>query len=322
MRDISFYKQNFDDFLAQKNLYKEPVALYEPIQYILSLGGKRLRPVLTLLSCDLFGGNFINARDAALAIEMFHNFSLIHDDIMDAAPIRRGKKTVHEKWDINTGILSGDAMLVMAVQLLEAYEGELYKKLTNLFNKTALEVCEGQQYDFDFESRTDVTVKEYITMISLKTSVLIAAALKFGAMIASAPGIDAEMIYQYGINLGIAFQLQDDYLDVFGGAEFGKQKAGDIVENKKTFLLLKTMELADQRDREQLSRLYQSKIEPDVKIKEVLKLFEKYKVRSVVDHEIRTYTDKAIACVGKLDLSEGKKQVLIGFADELMKRKV
>lgn len=322
MRDISFYKQNFDDFLAQKSLKREPATLYDPIRYILSLGGKRLRPVLTLLSCDLFGGNYINARDAALAIEMFHNFSLIHDDIMDAAPIRRGKKTVHEKWNINTGILSGDAMLVMATQLLESYEGELYKKLTSLFNKTALEVCEGQQYDFDFESRTDVTVEEYIKMISLKTSVLIAAALKFGAMVASSPKKDADLIYQYGVNLGVAFQLQDDYLDVYGGADFGKQKAGDIVANKKTLLFLKTMELADQKDKVHLSQLYQSKMEPDFKIDEVLKLFEKYMVASVVSREIKAYSEKAIACVGNLDLSEDKKQVLIGFADELIRRKV
>ena len=212
--EINAYKTLFLEHLKKKIETREPKNLYEPINYILNLGGKRLRPVLSIMSCDLFGGNITNALDAALAIEMFHNFSLIHDDIMDAAPLRRGQATVHEKWDINTGILSGDAMLVLSYQLLESYNNEQYKKLNLLFNKTALQVCEGQQYDFDFETKTNITVQEYIKMITLKTAVLVAASLKFGAIIASAEDSDLNNIYEYGLNLGIAFQLQDDYLDV------------------------------------------------------------------------------------------------------------
>ncbi len=239
---ISEYKTLFLEYLKKRIQTKEPKNLYEPIIYILNLGGKRLRPILTLMSCDLFGGDSLKALDAALAIEMFHNFSLVHDDIMDNAPLRRGEETVHEKWNMNTGILSGDAMFVLSSQLLESYNGEDYKKLNSLLNTTALQVCEGQQYDIDFESQINIPVEEYINMISLKTGVLVATSLKFGAIIASCDENDTDNIYDYGLNLGIAFQLQDDYLDVFGEDDFGKRKAGDIVENKKSFLFLKTIE--------------------------------------------------------------------------------
>ncbi len=319
---IENYKILFLEHLKKKVTFNKPENLYRPITYILNLGGKRLRPILTLLSCSLFDGNITNALDAALAIEMFHNFSLVHDDIMDDAPMRRGKETVHKKWDTNTGILSGDAMLVLSNQLLESYEGVTYKKLCHLFNKTALEVCEGQQYDIDFETRTEVTVDEYLTMISLKTAVLVATSLQFGAIIASANENDMENIYQYGLNLGIAFQLQDDYLDVFGGNNFGKQKAGDIIENKKTFLYLKALVLAKEKDREKLLQLYSNKRANNSKIAQVIELFEKYKIPEITSKEIEKYTHKANENVSNLSICDDKKEVLRVFAEKLMTREV
>ena len=316
------YKILFLDYLAKRIQIKEPKNLYEPIIYILNLGGKRLRPILTLMSCDLFGGSSIGALDAALAIEMFHNFSLVHDDIMDDAPLRRSQKTVHEKWNVNAGILSGDAMLVLSSQLLESYNGEQFKRLNSLFNRTALEVCEGQQYDIDFETRTNVTVAEYIKMISLKTAVLVATSLKFGAIIALADENDIENIYNYGLNLGIAFQLQDDYLDVFGTQDFGKQKAGDIIENKKTYLFLKAFELATKGDCVELLKWYEIEQFSEDKIVKVVSLFKKYKIPDLMELEIRKYTLKAIQNINNLSLVDVKKEVLMKFAYQLMERKV
>ncbi len=320
--EIHHYKSIFLAHLNDQIKIREPRNLYEPILYILNLGGKRIRPALTLMSCGLFGGNENKALDAALAIEMFHNFSLVHDDIMDAAPLRRGLKTVHEKWSINAGILSGDAMLVWSNQFLETYEGNLYKKLTSLFNTTALQICEGQQYDFDFESRQIVTIEEYKKMITLKTAVLLATSLKFGAMIAGASEKDSDNIYEYGINLGIAFQLQDDFLDVFGDENFGKQSAGDIIENKKTFLFLKTYELANDEDKLELLNLYSTKKYSKVKIKSVIKLFKKYDILSKTDEEIRHYTTKAVNNISKLSITIEKKEILEKFARQLMERRI
>lgn len=320
--ELNSYKTLFLEHLAGTIKIKEPVNLYEPIYYILNLGGKRLRPILCLLSCDIFGGKVKDALDAALAIEMFHNFSLIHDDIMDAAPLRRGQTTVHEKWNVNTGILSGDALLVWAKQLLESYEGETYKKLNTLFTKTALEVCEGQQYDFDFETTFNVNVNQYIEMITQKTAVLLAATLKFGAIIADANEEDSGNIYNYGLNLGIAFQLQDDYLDIYGKEDFGKQKAGDIIENKKTFLFLKALELAEGDDKEKLLDLYSSKEYSENKIENVTTLFNTYNIPITIELEIEKYTSKAIKCIDRLSIDCSKKEGLVSFAKQLMDRKI
>ena len=237
--DILHYQQEFLNYLQSKKWIKDPKNLYEPIDYIFHLGGKRMRPILTLMAAGIFSSNYKKALPAALAVEVFHNFTLVHDDIMDDAPLRRGKATVHEKWDISTGILSGDAMLILAYQYFENYEPIIFHKLAKLFSKTALEVCDGQQLDVDFETRKDVTIDEYINMIRLKTSVLVAAALKMGAIVAETNELDATLIYDFGLNLGLAFQLQDDYLDTFGdAATFGKQIGGDSIENKKTYLYL------------------------------------------------------------------------------------
>ena len=319
---IEAYKGIFLDYLNATVQVKDPKNLYEPIIYILNLGGKRLRPILTLLSCDLFGGNHKKALNAALAVEMFHNFSLVHDDIMDHATLRRGKETVHAKWNLNTGILSGDAMLVMTNQLFEYYDDALYKKLMVLFNKTALEVCEGQQLDIDFETRNDVAIDDYLQMIQYKTAVLVAAALKIGALIAGAAEGEAQKIYDYGLNLGIAFQLQDDFLDVFGEEDFGKIHAGDIIENKKTWLYLKALSVATPEDKQELMHLYTMKADSNDKINRVVQLFEKYDIPRVIKKEIAKYTHRSFTSCDNLVIQEDKKDALKDFSKLLMNRKI
>src|ERR1700761_9383330 len=224
-----------------------PAALYEPISYILSIGGKRMRPALLLMACDLFGGDVDDALAPALAIEVFHNFTLMHDDIMDNAPLRRGRTTVHERWNKNVAILSGDVMLIEGYKLMMQVKDHLLRQILDIFNNTAVDVCEGQQIDMEFEQRNDVTIKEYINMIRLKTAVVLGGALKIGALLGGASTKDANLLADFGVNLGLAFQLQDDILDVYGNPEkFGKQVGGDIIANKKTYLLLKALELADE----------------------------------------------------------------------------
>lgn len=323
MNLIENYKEDFIAYLNKKIQVKEPVNLYEPIHYILQLGGKRLRPVLTLMTCELFNGKVEDAFDAALAIEVFHNFTLIHDDIMDSAPIRRGKTTVHKKWNLNTGILSGDAMMVMAYQCFESYDSETFKKLLKLFSQTSLEVCEGQQLDMDFETRDNVTIPEYLKMITHKTSVLVAAAMKMGVVIAKATNEEAEAMYNFGLNLGIAFQLQDDYLDTFGDSEvFGKQIGGDIAENKKTFLYLKALEVSTTEDKLQLLNLYNSNNTSQNKVKKVTQLFVKNKVDENIINEIEFYTNKSFEILEELSISEEKKLILRNFGLSLMKRTI
>nr|WP_299486745.1 polyprenyl synthetase family protein [uncultured Allomuricauda sp.] len=321
---IEQYRSTFVSYLEEKTALKEPKNLYEPISYILSLGGKRLRPVLTLMTTDLFGGNISKALDAALAIEVFHNFSLVHDDIMDDAPLRRGKTTVHEKWDINTGILSGDAMLINSYQYLESYPSDMFKILTTLFSKTAIEVCEGQQYDVDFETRDDVTIPEYLKMIEYKTAVLVATAMKMGAVISETSEENADWIYEFGRNLGIAFQLQDDYLDAFGDPEtFGKQVGGDIMENKKTFLYLKSLEFAKLNQKESLLHLYTIKPEnSETKVETVKSIFLDSGAVEVTKDEINTYTQRAFAALSKINLPEENKLILKEFGQNLMQRTV
>lgn len=324
MLAIHQYQENFLEYLKSQNLRREPQNLYAPIDYILGLGGKRMRPVLTLMTAEIFDCSFEKALPAAMAVEVFHNFSLVHDDIMDDAPLRRGKETVHEKWNLNTGILSGDAMLILAYQYFEQYPPEIFRDLAKLFSKTALEVCEGQQWDVDFESREDVTISEYLKMIEYKTAVLVAAAMKMGAIIAETSEANGNLIYDFGLSLGIAFQLQDDYLDVFGNPEtFGKQIGGDIIENKKTYLYLKAMAFAQNMENEQLQHLYS--IQPNdnrEKIETVSAIFNSTGAAEATREAIKTYTLKAFSTLEKMQLSEDKKTALRLFGENLMDRKV
>tara|TARA_B100000767_G_C19731803_1_gene522055 strand:- start:108 stop:1079 length:972 start_codon:yes stop_codon:yes gene_type:complete len=320
--DLTSYQKEFKQYLDQKNWIREPKNLYEPIDYIIQLSGKRIRPILTLMASDILSGAYRKAFPAALAIEVFHNFTLVHDDIMDDAPLRRGKKTVHEKWDLNRGILSGDAMLILAYQYFESYTPEIFQKLAILFSKTALEVCDGQQLDIDFETRNDVTIEEYINMIRLKTSVLVAAALKMGAIVAESSEQNANLLYEYGVNLGLAFQLQDDYLDTFGDPEtFGKQVGGDIIENKKTYLYLKAMELSDEEDKQKLEFFYKQKLEDNsIKIDEIRRIFERCDIPSLIQKLIHEYTEAAFDLLKNMNISELNRQKLVDFGSFLMSR--
>jgi len=319
---ITTYTTSFQSFLTELSIKKEPKNLYEPIAYILGIGGKRIRPSLTLMACELFGKPHTEALNAALCVEMFHNFSLIHDDIMDNAPLRRGHETVHEKWNLNTGILSGDALLILACQQLNGYDGKVFKQLNGLFYTTALEVCEGQQYDFDFEQRVDVSVEDYLKMIRLKTAVLLAASLKFGAIVAEANEDDMHGIYTFGLNLGMAFQLQDDYLDIFGTDNFGKQKAGDIISNKKTYMVLKTLALVNEKERETMKYWFATTAYSEEKIRVISKLIKSYKVDLLVQNEIAKYTQQAMQNVKELKIPEERKKTLNDFATNLMLRKI
>lgn len=321
---IEAYKAEFQNYLKSKTVVKEPKNLYEPIDYILSLGGKKLRPILALLSADAFGIDYRKALDVALAIEVFHNFTLIHDDIMDDAPLRRGKVTVHEKWDINTGILSGDAMLILAYQYLESYDAPVFKKLTQLFSKTGVEVCEGQQLDIDFETRTDVSLEEYMYMIKLKTSVLVGSALQMGAIIAEVSDEQSSKIYDFGLNLGIAFQLQDDYLDAFGDPEiFGKQVGGDIIENKKTYLYLLTLNTLKGKEKEKFEELFSMQsADIQVKIYTAKQMFTSTGAVDKIKILIQDYTTKSFEILESIDIPTAKKDMLKNFGKNLMKREV
>ncbi len=324
MYAITDYQSFFIEYLKKQSITKEPQNLYMPIDYILHLGGKRMRPVLTLMAAEIFDVSYVEALPAAMAVEVFHNFSLVHDDIMDAAPLRRGQVTVHEKWDLNTGILSGDAMLILAYQYFEQYEPVIFRDLAKLFSKTALEVCEGQQLDVDFEVRDDVTIPEYLQMIQYKTAVLVAAALKMGAIVADTTKENADLIYEFGLNLGLAFQLQDDYLDAFGDPEtFGKQVGGDIIENKKTYLYLKAMQFSSESQKVQLKGFFGVQLDnSEEKIEAVKEIFNESGASKMTQEAIEEYTLKAFETLKKMTIAEEKKAILVTFGKNLMKRKV
>ncbi|MEO8885213.1 MAG: polyprenyl synthetase family protein [Mucilaginibacter sp.] len=299
-----------------------PADLYEPLSYILSIGGKRMRPALLLMACDLFGGDIDEALSPALAIEVFHNFTLMHDDIMDNAPLRRGRVTVHEKWNQNVAILSGDVMLIEGYKLMMKVPNHLLREILDIFNDTAVGVCEGQQIDMDFEQRDDVAISEYINMIRLKTAVVLGGALKIGALIGGAEGKDADLLCTFGENLGIAFQLQDDILDVYGDPEkFGKQVGGDIISNKKTYLLIKALELAKGNTAAELAHILANRdfINND-KVKAVTAIYNSLDIRQHADSEMQAYADKAFIALDAINLPEEHKQYLRDFADGLMVR--
>ncbi len=314
--------KKFEDYLHTLKWKNEPEGLYEAISYILQLGGKRIRPQLVLLGNEIFNGDENAVMPAAAAIELFHNFSLIHDDIMDNAPLRRGKKTVHEKFDTNTAILSGDAALIFCYEELLKLPADKVSAAIKLFNKTSLEVCEGQQFDMLFEKKSTVSVDDYLEMIRLKTAVLLGCALQLGAMMADANKNEQHFIYEFGMQMGVAFQLQDDILDTFGNPEtFGKQVGGDIIQNKKTFLLLKAFELANIEQQRVLDDwLNRKEFDNAKKVEAVKNIFNQINVREMAETEMQKHFQKAIEAVHQLAIADEKKNQLIAFADALMKR--
>lgn len=316
--------QNLLEKINQKirsiNIPAQPAELYEPVTYTFSLGGKRMRPVLALLGYSLYKDDYEKGLDAAVALEVFHNFTLLHDDIMDNAPLRRGKPTVWHKWGNSTAILSGDAMFIKSYELLSAYEGELLKKLLPVFNKTALEICEGQQLDMNFETAKNVSIADYLHMIELKTAVLLGAALQMGSLVSGATDEDAKNLYEFGKNTGIAFQLQDDILDVFGETEkVGKQTGGDIISNKKTFLLLKAFELADESRSAKLNVLLNEKNEQK-KVEGVKAIYHLLEVKKLAEAEMQKFYSKGLSALEKVNASAEKKKVLTDFTEQLMQR--
>lgn len=308
--------------LADLHLERQPFGLYKPIRYVLDMGGKRLRPVLMLMSYNMYREDVREALPTALGLETYHNYTLLHDDVMDRAEVRRGKPCVHKVWNENTAILSGDSMLVMACQLIACCPAEYLKNVMDLFIATALEIGEGQQYDVDFESQMDVTAEEYIEMIRLKTSVLLACAMKMGAMQAGAPEADAELLYRFGERLGLAFQLQDDMLDVYGSFEtFGKKIGGDILCNKKTYLLIKALEGADEHQRLELEKwIGATEYIPEEKVSAVTALYDAIGVRSVCADLINGYFEEARVLLEQVDLPSEKKAGLWQYALGLLDR--
>ena len=317
------YAKRFQQHLEGTTFPENPAHLYDPIRYILSLSGKRIRPLLVLMGAELFEADAVEgALPASTAIEFFHNFSLIHDDIMDRAPLRRGQPTVHHKWDDTIAILSGDALLVKAYEELAKCEASKVAALLPVFNKLAIEVCEGQQLDMDFEQREFVAEDEYIDMIRLKTSVLLGGALQLGAIIADADAEAQALIYDFGVNLGIAFQLQDDILDVYGDPEtFGKQVGGDILSNKKTMLHIKLKALISDADRPLLTDLLSNKSQPDVeKVEKMKALYAKYEIKSLADKRKEAFTAIAYEKLRAIKVAEERKAPLFALADALMHR--
>ena len=317
------YQTAFEQSLKTYKLPSEPKGLYEPIAYILALGGKRLRPCLVLAACEACKNSYAEAQQAALAVELFHNFTLIHDDIMDEAPLRRGKATVHSKWNLNTGILSGDAMLILAYQQLASYNPKLQADLMALLSKTALEVCEGQEYDVAFEQLTAVSESAYLKMIQFKTAVLVAAALKMGALIGAADSESAELFYDFGLALGTAFQIQDDYLDAFGDPEtFGKQVGGDILENKKTFLVVKLQELGSIEQRQALDHWFgtNAHASSEEKVAEVKQLFTESGAAEATREAVQAHTLESQRILTSLEKRGIKTNTLSAFSEALLLR--
>lgn len=307
--------------VEQVDLEREPQGLYAPVRYTLSLGGKRVRPALVLLACNLFADDVTPAVAPALGLEIFHNFTLLHDDIMDKADVRRGHPTVHRKWDENTAILSGDAMQMVACRYMCQAPACDLPRVLDAFTRMALEICEGQQYDMEFERRTEVTAEEYLEMIRLKTAVLLATALRIGAWIGGAGDGDADRLYDFGINLGLAFQLKDDLLDVYGDERtFGKKIGGDISCNKKTYLLIQARRLATGDDAAELARWLATDVPSHGKIEAVTALYDRLGVRRICEDKMEQYYRQAVASLDNVSVSDDKKQELRKLAGKLMLR--
>lgn len=309
--------------VSDKKYPKQPAELYEPISYLMAMSGKRMRPVLLLMGCELFDGNLQKAIDPAMAVEVFHNFTLMHDDIMDKAPLRRGNATVHEKWNVNIAILSGDVMLVQGyILLLNSLDEPLLRPVLKVFNETAVSVCEGQQFDMNFETQSSVTLDDYIEMIRLKTAVLLGGSLKIGALIAGASTAESDLLESFGENLGIAFQIQDDILDVYGNPDkFGKQIAGDILANKKTYLLIKAQELATGSDATELAHwLDATAYQAEDKITAITELYNRLGVRELAETAMQNYAEKAIKHLDAIAVPATRKEALRNFAAQLVVR--
>ena len=321
------FLKKYQNLIAQniKNhqFEENPLELYQPINYIIANGGKRLRPILSLMATEAFGGTINEAIKPALAVEFFHNFTLIHDDIMDDAPLRRNKPTIHALHGTNVGILSGDALLIKSYQFFEDLEPILFKKCLQLFSETGIKICEGQQMDINFEKEENISFEDYILMITYKTGVLSAAALKIGAMIARASQKDAEAIYQFGKHIGIAFQIIDDYLDIFGNqTNFGKRQAGDIHENKKTILYLIALKNANNTEKQELLKWYNQKETSLEKVERVTQIFRQTKADKEVLDLVKKYNDLAIKFLHQTSLNEDKKNMFIHLANYLLKRTI
>jgi geranylgeranyl diphosphate synthase type II len=322
MLHLPIFQKIIEEKIQKLSFGSEPSDLYDPIRYMLRLGGKRIRPALVLLSCDLFEGNYEDALSAALGIEVFHNFTLLHDDIMDKAPLRRSMPTVHTKWNSNIAILSGDAMFVKSCQLMMHVNGNVLPAVMDHFLESALLVCEGQQWDMTFQQSDDVSISQYLKMIELKTAALLACALKTGALIAETGSENCSLIHGFGKNLGIAFQLHDDLLDVYGDEEkFGKQCGGDIIENKRTFLLLKAFELASLSQEKELRHwISLTAFNGKEKVGAIKNIFQSLGVKEKAEEEMESFFAKATDALALINADEEKKRELFVFADALMQR--
>ena len=302
-------------------LKSNPKKLYEPIKYILNLKSKRVRPILTLMSYSLFNKNIEEAVKPAIAIEFFHNFTLIHDDIMDSAEIRRGEKTIHNKWNKNTGILSGDLLMIFAYKMLESISDNNMSLILKKFNSISIKVCEGQQFDMDYESKESVREADYLEMIKLKTAVLLGFSLELGGIIGGCDNNISNQLYNIGENMGVGFQLKDDYLDVFGNKNFGKKIGGDILNNKNTYLIIKLKEKANKGDLEKLNFWLINKNEPNKKISEITKMMIKYKIDKIAEDKIKSYFEDGIKTLKSLKEDGLNTEALINYFDYMMNRK-
>jgi geranylgeranyl diphosphate synthase type II len=323
MKEYEYFLNLAESAISKIDLPELPSRLYDPIRYILGMKGKRIRPVLTLVSCDLFGGHADDAIDAAIGLEIFHNFTLLHDDIMDEAMLRRGKDTVNKKWNINIAILSGDTMFALACRYMALRCSVRREEIFDVFTKTAIEVCEGQQLDMDFETETEITIDRYFEMISLKTAVLLGACTKIGALCANAASEQADMLYDFGKNAGMAFQVQDDLLDSFGNTDkFGKNVGGDIVTNKKTFLYLKCLEVANDHDKERLKSMFSGTetIDPEVKISQVIDIYNKYNIKQLAMKQVESFFNQATDIMQMVNGDPSKKMLFLNYVEWLYKR--
>jgi geranylgeranyl diphosphate synthase type II len=322
MHSIRFLHDTFNRALKAQRFNFDPVELYQPITYTLTLGGKRLRPVLMLMGCDLFGGDIKKALNPAIGLELFHNFTLLHDDIMDDAPLRRGQPTVYKKWNTNTAILSGDTMFAIAYSFVAETDKQFLPEVLKVFTRTATQVCEGQQYDLIFEKQEEVCIDDYLRMIRLKTGVLFGASLNIGAIIAGASAPDAGNLYAFGENIGIAFQLKDDLLDIYGDVStFGKITGGDILVNKKTFLYLKALELAGDEDRRRLREYFRiTPTDQQSKVNKVKDIYDRLQVKDYTLEAMDVYHRKALGFIDAIQISDGRKKEMMQFAEKIMQR--